>query len=215
MFNLFLNKTEEQLRRDVMKKIILGLICCLVLILPTMSLGAGLYGAVGVGAVWVADSDVTVDGVFDGTAEFDTGYTVGAALGYMKEQYRMEGEISYMASDMDTYAGFPADAEIDALTFLANGYYDFNVGGPMKPYITAGIGASRIEISEPGFSDEDDTVFAYQIGFGVGYELSETLILDARYRFISGQDMEFSEGGSTVEVEIASHNLTVGVRIPF
>ena len=198
-----------------MKKIILCMICGLLLVFPTMGLAAGLYGSVGVGAAWVSDSDVSVDGFFDGTAKFDTGYSVGAALGYMTELLRLDGELSYMASDMDTYAGFPADAEINALTFLANGYYDFNIGGPMKPYITAGIGASRIEISEPGFSDEDDTVFAYQIGFGVGYELSETLILDGRYRFISGQDMEFSEGGSTVEVEIASHNLMVGVRIPF
>ncbi|MEN8232936.1 MAG: outer membrane beta-barrel protein [Thermodesulfobacteriota bacterium] len=198
-----------------MKKIILSMICGLLLVFPAMSLAASLYGSVGVGPAWVSDSDVSVDGFFDGTAEFDTGYFVGAAVGYMREPFRLDAELSYMASDMDTYAGFPADAEIDALTFLANGYYDFNTGGPMKPYITAGIGASTIEISEPGFSDEDDTVFAYQVGFGVGYELSETLILDCRYRFMSGQDMEFSAGGSTVEVEIASHNLTVGVRIPF
>jgi opacity protein-like surface antigen len=203
-------------RREEMKKGILGLVCCFLLALPALSFAAtGLYGAVGVGAAWVADSDVTVDGVFDGTAEFDTGYAVGAALGYMMEIFRLEGEISYMASDMDTYAGLPADAEIDALTFLANGYFDFNTGGPMTPYITAGIGASRIEITEPGFADEDDTVFAYQIGAGVGYALSETLILDFRYRYMSGQDMEISEGGSIVEVEVASHHLTVGVRMAF
>lgn len=198
-----------------MKKNILGLVFCFVIFLPTLSLGAGLYGSAEVGAVWVVDSDVTVDGVYDGTAEFDTGYTVGAAVGYLREPFRLEGEISYMASDMDTYSGFPADAEIDSLTFLANGYYDFKTPGPIIPYFTAGIGASRIEISEPGFADEDDTVFTYQIGAGVGYKLSEALILDLRYRYLSGQDMEISEGGSTVEIEVARHNLTVGVHMAF
>jgi len=199
-----------------MKKGILGLACCFLLALPALSLAAsGWYGAIGVGAAWVADSDVTVDGVFDGTAEFDTGYAVGGTLGYMIDYFRYEGEISYMASDMDTYDGDPADAEIDALTFLANGYLDFDIGGPLTPYITGGIGASNIEISEPGYTDEDDTVFTYQVGAGVGYAVSETVTLDCRYRYISGQDMEFSEGGSTAEVEVASHNLTIGLRMGF
>jgi len=198
-----------------MKKKFISMIFCLLLLTPAMSQAAGLYGAVGVGAAWVSDSDVNVDGFFVGTAKFDTGYSVGAAVGYMREPFRLEGELSYMANDMDTFDGYPTSAEIDALTFLANGYFDFNTGGPIKPYVTAGIGTSRIEISEPGYPDEDDTVFVYQVGFGIGYELSNSLILDGRYRFMSGQNMEFSEGGSTVEVEVASHNITVGVRIPF
>lgn len=198
-----------------MKTFCIGMIFVWLLVFPAMGLAEGMYGSVGVGVAWMSDSDVHVNGFYAGTAEFDTGYSVGAAVGIMRETFRLDGELSYMASDMDTFDGFPSDAEIDALTFLANGYYDFNTGGPMKPYITAGIGASRIEISEPGYSDEDDTVFTYQVGFGVGYELSEALILDCRYRFMSGQDMEFSDSGNNIEVEIASHIITVGIRMPF
>ena len=79
----------------------------------------------------MSDSDVHVNGFYAGTAEFDTGYSVGAAVGIMRETFRLDGELSYMASDMDTFDGFNSDAEIDSLTFLANGYYDFNSGGPI------------------------------------------------------------------------------------
>lgn len=199
-----------------MKRNVFALVCSFLLILPTFSWAAsGWQGILGAGASWVVDADVTVNGVFDGTAEFNTGYAVGGALGYMIDNYRFEGEMSYMASDMDTYDSTPSDAEINILTFLANGYLDFDTGNPMTPYITAGIGASRIEISEPGYADEDDTVFAYQIGAGLRYALSEMVTLDCRYLYMGSQDMEVSEGNNTAEIEIANHSLILGLRVNF
>jgi opacity protein-like surface antigen len=45
----------------------------------------------------------------------------------------------------------------------------------------------------------------------VGFALSDAVILDFRYRYLAMQDPEFD----VYEAEVASHNLTVGLRMAF
>ena len=214
------------------KRICTILCCCFFLAIPAISFGAsGWYGSVNAGLAIMPDGDidVTVDIpdfiVGSGTAElaYDTGFTFGGAVGYMMENFRVEGEISYQTNDFDNISGpggsFPVDGDISALTFLVNGYLDFDTGGPMTPYITAGIGYSNVEASIEGGS-EDDNVFTYQLGVGLGYAMSETVTLDLRYRYLGAEDFEYSEvepglGSASIDVEIASHNITAGLRFAF
>jgi len=209
-----------------MKKGILGLVCCFFLIVPAVSLAAtGWYGSFNAGATIASDSDVSwVEDGFSGTEtwEYDTGYIVSGAIGQMIENFRIEGEVAYQANDVDTIDGMsisPFSIETSALSFLVNGYLDFNTGNIMTPYITAGIGASRIEADMMGLVEFDDTVFGYQLGVGVGFAMSETVLLDLRYRYFGASDAEFNyniEGISgSAEVEIASHNITAGLRFAF
>lgn len=195
-----------------MKKFFGLLICCCVLLaLPASGLAAsGLYGSVNVGGVWLADQDWSMNGAYLGEAEYDTGYTVGVALGYIIDAFRVEGEIAYQTNDQDTFNNNPHPGDFDVVTYLVNGYFDFNMESRFIPYLTAGIGGATVNFSEPGF-DEDDTVFAYQLGVGVGIAMSEALILDFRYRYLATQDAELG----VYEAETASHNLTVGLRMAF
>ena len=202
-----------------MKKRILGIVCCgFFLALPAVCLGAnGLYGSIHGGLALATDSDVTFsDGSATEELEFDGGYTFGGAIGYIVENVRSEGEVSYQVNDVDSVDGLPAASgqDISALTFLANGYYDFTNDSPMSFYLTAGIGASKVEVDGTEGSD-DDTVFAYQLGAGVGYAASETVTWDFRYRYLGTADPEFGEAGDTAEAEVGSHNFTVGVRFAF
>ena len=57
----------------------------------------------------------------------------------------------------------------------------------------------------------DDTVWSYHLRAGIGYQLSETVILFAGYRFIGAQDVEIAGTRSTS----ASDALEAGVRIRF
>jgi opacity protein-like surface antigen len=195
-----------------MRKYVLFLICCCFLVtLPAHSMAAsGLYGSVNAGGAWLADQDWSMNGAYLGKAEYDTGYSVGVAFGYMKDAFRVEGEIAYQTNDQDTFNNNPHPGDFDVITYLVNGYFDFDMGGAFTPYVTAGIGAATVNFSEPGF-DEDDTVFAYQLGAGVGIAMSEALILDFRYRYLATQDAELD----IYEAETASHNLTVGLRMNF
>jgi opacity protein-like surface antigen len=205
-----------------MKKNAIGIICCCFFFaVPAVCLGAtGWYGGVKAGVAMASDSDLKITGLPTVQIKYDTGYTVGGAIGYIMEKFRLEGELSYQANDVDSIAGVSLDllgesAEVTALTFLANGYWDFDAGGGFTPYLTAGIGATKVELEVTGGGSEDDTVFAYQLGVGVGFALSETVLLDLGYRYLGAADAEFTDGSDKAEVEIGSHNFLFGLRFVF
>ena len=94
--------------------------CCFLLAFPALSLAAsGWYGSINIGGAWLADQDWDMDGEFLGEAEWDTGYTVGAALGYMMDAFRVEGEIAYQTNDQG-----PHRAMSPLLTVPLVGSYD-------------------------------------------------------------------------------------------
>lgn len=184
----------------------------------------GLYVSGNLGFAVASDSDLTdsnVPGVTVNT-EFDTGLVFGAALGYDFNRFRVEGEISYQKNDVDKIGAqgvlFDPSGDTTALSFLVNGYYDFINRSAFTPYISAGLGFAQIEfnnldISGVGFSgsSDDDTVFAYQVGIGIGYSLSEKVTIDVKYRYFGTDDSEYD----TTEAEFASNNFLFGIRINF
>jgi opacity protein-like surface antigen len=184
----------------------------------------GLYVSGNFGFAMASDSDLTdstVPGVTVNT-EFDTGPALGAALGYDFNRFRVEGEISYQKNDVDKIGAlgvfFDATGDATAISFLINGYFDFVNSSAFTPYISAGLGYAQVEfndlsISGSGFpgSSDDDSVFAYQIGIGVGYALSEKVTIDVKYRYFGTEDSEYG----TTKAEFASNNILFGVRVNF
>lgn len=184
----------------------------------------GLYVSGNLGFAMASDSDLTdstVPGITVNT-EFDTGLAFGAALGYDFNRFRVEGEISYQKNDVDKIGAqgvfFDATGDATALSFLINGYFDFVNSSAFTPYISAGLGFAQVEFNNldisgsgfPGSSDED-TVFAYQIGIGIGYAVTEKVTIDVKYRYFGTEDSKYD----TTEAEFASNNFLFGVRINF
>ena len=60
-------------------------------------------------------------------------------------------------------------------------------------------------------TDDDDIVFAYQLGAGIGYGISENLTIQAGYRYFATADPDFSG----TEAEVASHDIYLGMRFYF
>jgi opacity protein-like surface antigen len=203
--------------REMKKNAVGTICCCFFLATPAICFGFGgnlWYGSANAGVALATDSDLKVTGFPTVTIEYDTGYTVGGAIGYMMESFRIEGEVSYQANDVDKVDGLsldPLSAEASALTFLANGYWHFLAGSSFVPYITAGIGATNIQFEMTGEPDEDDTVWAYQLGVGVLFKLRETLALDCKYRYLGASNAEFTDA----EIEVASNNITIGLVMAF
>ena len=184
----------------------------------------GLYVCGNIGFAMLSDSDIT-DSTDPGvtlTMEYDTGWTLGGALGYGFGSFRVEGEIAYQANDIDKLSilGIPfnASGDVSSLAFLINGYFDFVNDSAFTPYLSAGLGYAKVDLNdfniagsgEPDYSD-DDSVFAYQVGLGVGYAVTEKVTIDVKYRYFATEDPEFD----TAEVEVASHNFLFGVRFNF
>ena len=214
-----------------MKKFAVSVVICFFLVLPTISFGAsGMYGSFNAGVAKPADGNMTIPGVGSAKLEYDTSFTVGGAIGYRLGEsgdYRVEGEVAYQNNEVDRIdnKSLPVDLdggerlssmEASMLTFLLNGYIDFNYGSAFSWFFTGGFGFARIdgEMTVDGVTDdEDDTVFAYQLGVGTGYAVTETVTLDCKYRYLHTEDLNI-EGGY-VEVASPSHSITVGIRVAF
>jgi opacity protein-like surface antigen len=178
---------------------------------------------------FLADSDVTEQGYSTETLtlEFDPGFATSFAGGVNFGMFRVEGEIGYQINDIDrvTGGGYSYNANVYCLSFLANGYIDFVNSSRFTPYISAGIGIANVGVESDdddyycdGYScydsdyyDDDDTVFAYQVGAGVAYAINKNMTLDLKYRFFATEDPNLYRS----KAEFKSHNIYFGFRFTF
>jgi opacity protein-like surface antigen len=209
-----------------MKKIILMITgCAMLLSISSVAYSAeGPYVSGNLGFAVPNDSDITDSTIPGGSLniESDTGPALGVAVGYDFGTTRVEGEIAYQKNDFDKTSiagvGFNLTGDTSSLALLLNGYYDFTNESAFTPFISAGIGFSRVEVNDmnisgsgiPG-SNDDDTVFAYQVGAGVGYTVNEKITVDVKYRYSGTEDPKFD----TTKAEYSSHNFYAGIRFAF
>lgn len=207
-----------------MKKLVLFLLGGLIVFsFSAIVYAEGGYVSGNIGAAILSDIDVTDSTVPGLTVELesDTGLAFGIALGYgFDNNMRIEGELAYQKNDVDKIGAFgvsvDANGDTSSLAFLLNGYYDFVNDSALTPFISAGIGFAKVEINDFSvmgvtLGSEDDTVFAYQVGAGVGYAVTEKTTLDLKYRYFGTADPEFD----TTEAEYSSHNFYFGIRYSF
>ena len=91
---------------------------------------------------------------------------------------------------------------------MANAYYDIDTGSDITPYIMAGAGLAHVDMSW----DEDDDVFAWQVGAGLGFEVAECTTLDLGYRYLKPNKFDTD---SSHEAKWAVHNIMLGLRYQF
>lgn len=192
---------------------------------------AQMYFGGNIGLAMLTKSEVT-DTQDPDTAEigFKDDVTVAGLAGYtFNDNFRIEGEVAYQENNVKSFGmgGVEVDAsmvnefrgEATNLTWLLNGYYDFLPNGNFKPYLTAGIGRSKVNIEfrleDPSFgviaAADNDSSMTYHVGIGMGYILTENITLDLRYRYLVADDLEFD----TSSMDYASHNITGGIRVSF
>jgi len=206
-----------------MKKLFILLLGCFILFASTSFVSAkGPYigGKFGMGII--SDSDMTCGISYDHThnINIDNGEAFSISAGYVfNKNFRLEGEIPYQKNDLlNVTLGKKGKQKADingnvkSLAFLANGYYDFANRTKFTPFVTAGIGVSRIEFNDKDYDvTMKDTVFAYQVGAGVSYAMTENVSLDGTYRYFGTSDPR--ELG--VSMNYSSHNVYLGARYNF
>lgn len=198
--------------------------------LATSAMAAGPYVSLMGGTVFVEDSENTDNTGAVITTEFDPGILLSGSAGYaFFYGLRIEGEISYRQADFDRLeftsgwdfppngSRFRAGGEATALSVMANAAYDFYVLGGLRPYVLAGIGFAdvSVDLSYQGlkYIDDDDTVFAYQVGGGVALPIAPNVDLFVDYRYFGTSDPSFTAvDGFTFKSEIATHNISAGLR---
>ena len=104
--------------------------------------------------------------------------------------------------------------EVETQSVMLNGYYDIDTGTKLTPYVGGGIGYSKVKgkMSVAGLSDSmDDNNFAWQLGAGVGYAITDNVTVDAGYRYADYGDFSKED----VTLDTTAHELYVGARYTF
>jgi outer membrane protein OmpA-like peptidoglycan-associated protein len=157
--------------------------------------------------------------------EFDNGWGGEGSAGYEFDSgFRLEGEAAYLRSDLDKIKGGigGAHGSLQDTDLTLNALYDFHTGTILTPYIGMGGGLDLINASGIGtFADggtlnDNQMVFVWQAIVGVAAQIDQHWAVTADYRFIDTTDPRFqSSSGNNTTMEIASHNIVVGVRYSF
>ena len=164
-----------------------------------------------------------LNNVKDGAFKYglDDGFNAAGAIGVKSNCYRYEAELGYQTNNVDKlhgpYGTSPQHGDISVWSALANGYYDIHTGIGIKPYLTAGVGAARVQFEDirfPGYRgwSEHDSVFAYQVGAGVSVPIGNNVALDARYRYFSTAEFTLNDG---YQSRVSSNNVSLGLRLGF
>ncbi len=122
-----------------------------------------------------------------GNNQFNTGYAVGGKVGYDFVGPRVELEALYRNNQArggvpTPFGPAPGQGQINQLSTMVNGLYDFLPGAKITPYAGAGIGLAFVDQGIMGCS-MCSTQFAYQGIVGIGYNVAPhwRIDLDARY----------------------------------
>lgn len=178
--------------------------------------GSSLYVSGFGGITFLSDADLYQSGFGSSTFAYDAGAGFGASAGYRWAMgLRAEFELSYRSNDVDTIDGVSVSGvDTSSLAYMGNLWYDFDTGSDFIPYLGAGVGAATVTL-DLGPSDFSDTVFAWQIGGGLGYQITPGLVLFADYRWLATVDAVIIEASPDVKLEYNSHNIMFGVRFHF
>lgn len=154
---------------------------------------------------------------------FKDGWAAELSLGYLYGNgWRPELSFAYARNDWDAITltasngGSVTSASsnrLDALRLMGNLWYELALDR-WRPYLGAGIGLQRSEIS--GDTEADDSGFAYQLGAGLGVALSGQLRLSLDYRYAVADDPEYeTANGGTLATEYEAHNVGLSLRYTF
>lgn len=194
---------------------------------------SGFYVSLFAGASFLDDVDTKVDfGTYDRDYSVDTktGYLLGGAIGMrIWDPLRAEIEISHArwkakSFDYENTLTYSASGHLSATYLLGNLWIDIPTHAAFTPYVGGGAGVawadgdSKFEGEDIGY-DDGELGFAFQLGGGIAFAVTDQLSLDVGYRFKGILDIDFDNGiGAPQGFEggdLYSHNVQAGVTFGF
>ncbi|MFC5385622.1 outer membrane protein [Aquamicrobium segne] len=119
-----------------------------------------------------------------------------------------------------------ARVKSSAWTAMVNGYVDLGTYVGITPYIGAGIGVMQSRNSGSAtYTDDTGTLsasgkenkynFAYSLNAGAAYQITDNLVLDLGYQYLSAPDAKYisiTDTGLALRKGVDSHQVKVGLR---
>ncbi len=170
-----------------------------------------------------------------GDIPLDSGPGFALAVGHgTSNGLRGEIELAYRSSSWDKYENldltFDGDSiasgdleiggDLKTLSLMANGIVAFDASWGLRPYLGAGLGFAQHDVTTDAFtltvdgnthefasSSSDDTVFAWQVMFGLTYPVSDSAEARFGYRYFATGEADFDG----TKADYGSHNLEIGL----
>ena len=162
--------------------------------------GSVWYVSVFGGASFLDDFDITYSN--SGTpgrseTRTDAGFIVGGAIGMeLSSSVRAEVEVSYFDNDVNrlNYPLFPiaysASGYVNSINVMGNFWYDMDMGMGIVPYVGGGAGVGFVDARAawPNIDNYNEHIgsnagFAFQVGGGLRFELTDMIGADVGYRY--------------------------------
>jgi len=180
--------------------------------------GNGIYTGGIVGTTFRPNTVLSSPSLGSQTMKFNQGYTFGGFVGYdFGNNLRLEGEISYRENVISNGGGSDPQAGTSAMMF--NGFYDIPLGKPLSLYVGGGLGVATAQLETTSLSqsiDTDETLFAYQLEAGIGWNIKPHVTFSLGYRFFDAADPEFVlPAGQRVRMGLETHELILKMRYLF
>ncbi|WP_185961569.1 outer membrane protein [Telmatospirillum sp. J64-1] len=154
-----------------------------------------------------------------GSLGMDNGINANAALGWdfgrPGSGPRVEAEVAFRRN------GVSDGGDVDIWSGMANAYWDFDFGMPIRPYVGGGVGIARVDyrgVTGPGgeYMTGDSSDFAWQAMAGASWSVNERTDLYGGWRYFNVPDSSANTALGSVNVDdLDSHAIEVGVRWRF
>ncbi|NKF20953.1 OmpA family protein [Solimonas marina] len=167
--------------------------------------------------------------------EFKNGWMAGGVAGFsFANGLRPELEYSYRRNSLQRFempAGGILSPAVDttnvkghqsADTAMFNVWYDLKWFAPFRPYLGAGIGASRVSINNfnvdgTALRSDNNWVLAWQAGAGVAFDFNEHFSTSIDYRFLrtAFDDYAVGSAGAEYRTNYQSNSIMLGMQYHF
>ena len=217
-----------------MRKLVIGMaLASSALATPALARDNAWYLELDFGPMIVEDAGFDIGAVNNGaTLNTDYGVDGGGALGYDFGAFRLEAEASYRTADNDDLTvlsppGIPGltttnlvsgtfnnpHGKASVLSFMVNGMLDFGDDNGIQGFVGGGAGISRVDYSAsltkagPGFLDDTDSGFAWQVIAGLRAPLTDSIDVGVKYRFHNVQNVSLVDSaGRSIDTNWRSHS---------
>lgn len=166
-----------------MNKVSSLLVATTALVLGTGSAQAQWYMGADAGVTFLEDADISgrdnTGSTWTDTSGNKAGYGLQAHGGYDFGGPRLEAEVAYRGSSLDSLAKVTqkVSGDTSALSFMTNGVYQFMPNSNWHPFIGAGIGVARVnaewKVNGERVLNDSEWTFAYQGFAGVAYDIDK------------------------------------------
>lgn len=128
------------------------------------------------------------------------------------------GTYTFNGTLSSTVTAASPSGELRTFTLMANAWYDFDMGNDFTPYIGGGVGYADNELKHGLLANGSSGDFAWQLGAGVNYKISDGMSVGVGYRYLDAGEIELLMsprlGGPvpTQTYEVTNHSVLVNLN---